>query len=166
MAKPDLTHDCQRCDALCCVTYAFDASPDFAHAKPAHTACRFLTHRACSIHAALRARGYAGCASYTCFGAGQRATRAFPPGRERTEAFLALRALHEQRALLELAVQLCPRDQPALWHDVQALSAALDALPATVSDAALPSVERAVEPLLARLREVLTARGAKLSGAP
>ena len=61
-----------RCAALCCVAPAFAASADFALDKPAGTPCPKLGgDLGCGIHADLRERGFAGCAVFDCFGAGQ-----------------------------------------------------------------------------------------------
>lgn len=68
-----LVADCGSCFGLCCVVPAFAASADFAIDKPAHTPCPNLgAGFGCGIHAELRPRGFAGCAAYDCFGAGQR----------------------------------------------------------------------------------------------
>lgn len=68
----DLIEDCSRCVGLCCVALAFAPSADFAIDKPAGSACPNLgPDHACSIHEDLDARGFRGCAAYTCFGAGQ-----------------------------------------------------------------------------------------------
>ncbi|NTW40070.1 MAG: pentapeptide repeat-containing protein, partial [Cellulomonadaceae bacterium] len=67
-----LRADCSRCFALCCVAPAFAASADFAIDKPAGRPCPNLADDLrCSIHDALRPRGFAGCVVYDCFGAGQ-----------------------------------------------------------------------------------------------
>ena len=64
--------DCERCFGLCCVATAFAASADFAIDKAAGEPCVHLqTDFRCGIHAALRQRGFPGCAVYDCFGAGQ-----------------------------------------------------------------------------------------------
>jgi hypothetical protein len=71
-ADPRLRADCSRCFGLCCVAPAFAASADFAITKPAGTPCpHLLLGFACEIHARLRDEGFAGCAAFDCFGAGQ-----------------------------------------------------------------------------------------------
>ena len=67
----ELRADCASCFALCCVGLTFIASVDFPVDKPAGEPCVNLTpaHR-CGVHASLRSRGYAGCVSYDCIGAG------------------------------------------------------------------------------------------------
>jgi len=100
-----LRADCAACAALCCVAPGFEVSADFPIRKPAGEACPNLTDDfRCGIHARLRDEGFAGCAAYDCFGAGQRTTRAFHGRTWRTDpavarsmftAFGVLRALHE-----------------------------------------------------------------------
>jgi hypothetical protein len=113
----DLTPDCSRCEALCCVLLAFDASESFAHDKPACTACPNLApDNDCTIHAGLSARGYAGCAGFTCHGAGQRLTTELyksqswrdDPGLlpAMADRFRHLRNLHEALWLLGQAAAL------------------------------------------------------------
>jgi hypothetical protein len=133
MTRPDLVPDCTRCAALCCVWCAFDASDDFAFSKPAGVACRYLRrdHR-CAIHDQLAGRGLPGCAAYDCHGAGPRATRLFAASRltdrERHDAFLVLRDVHELLWLLTGAAALCPVSQPALAAELADAIEALDAL--------------------------------------
>jgi hypothetical protein len=67
----------------------------------------------CSIHADLRVRGFPGCASYDCYGAGQWVTRHFEGATWRTspeiaaqmfDAFRRARVLHELMAMLRVAI--------------------------------------------------------------
>jgi hypothetical protein len=93
----------------------FDAEQGFGYDKPAGSACRHLLpdHR-CAIHAQLRAQGFPACASFDCYGAGQRVTQQLFGGRSWREspelaarmfsAYARLRALHELRAMTELAM--------------------------------------------------------------
>jgi uncharacterized protein YjbI with pentapeptide repeats len=102
----ELTADCSRCFALCCVVPAFSRSPDFAIDKPARHACPNLApDLGCGIHAELRPRGFAGCTTYDCFGAGQQVAQVTFGGRDwrnspgtatsMFDAFGVMRALHE-----------------------------------------------------------------------
>ena len=71
----ELYPDCSRCEAICCVALAFDASAEFAVDKAAGEPCRHLTAtNRCRIHSRLPEHGFSGCAKYDCYGAGQRAT--------------------------------------------------------------------------------------------
>lgn len=109
-----LRPDCARCAALCCVAPAFDAEQGFGYDKPASEPCRHLqSDNRCAIHPALVAQGFAGCASFDCFGAGQRATALFEGADWRISATLAsrmfetygrLRTLHELLALGTVAL--------------------------------------------------------------
>jgi hypothetical protein len=83
-ARRDLTADCSRCAALCCVVPAFAASADFAIDKPAGTPClHLLGDDRCGIHDQLRERGFPGCVVFDCLGAGQRVTQQTFAGRDR-----------------------------------------------------------------------------------
>ncbi|HEX6500480.1 MAG TPA: pentapeptide repeat-containing protein [Micromonosporaceae bacterium] len=125
-----LRADCARCFALCCVAPAFCASADFAVDKPAGRPCPNLAADfRCSVHNRLRGHGFAGCAVYDCFGAGQQVAQVTFDGRNWREdpslaepmfaVFAIMRQLHE-----------------LLWHLAEAWT--------------LP----AAEPLRARLRAV------------
>lgn len=102
---PDLTADCSRCVALCCVAPAVTRSADFAIDKPAGVPCPNLTgDDRCAVHARLRVIGFPGCSVFDCLGAGQRVTQAFAgrtwrqdPGthREMVTAFDVVRRVHE-----------------------------------------------------------------------
>jgi len=83
----DLAADCARSFALCCVVPAFSRSADFAIDKPARSACPNLaTDFGCGIHSELRPRGFAGCTTYDCFGAGQQVAQVTFGGRDWRES--------------------------------------------------------------------------------
>jgi hypothetical protein len=113
-----LRADCGACAALCCVAPPFAVSADFAINKPAGQACPHLTlDDRCRIHDHLRPAGFAGCAAFDCFGAGQRTTRAFGERSWRTDpaaaapmfqVFGVLRTLHEILWHLEEASDRLP----------------------------------------------------------
>lgn len=116
-----LRPDCSQCFALCCTAFGFARSADFAVDKPPATPCSNLAADfSCTIHDKLRARGFAGCTVFDCFGAGQAVSRRLFDGiswRENPEtatdmfaAFRILRQLHEM-----------------LWHLAQAEAAAYSA---------------------------------------
>ena len=136
-----LRPDCAHCVALCCVAPAFDAEQGFGYDKPAREPCRHLhSDNRCGIHPALVTQGFAGCASFDCFGAGQRATALFADCDWRAssaqadrmfQAYSRLRTLHELLAMATLAqphakadavenlrkllaelAQLCETDEP------------------------------------------------------
>jgi uncharacterized protein YjbI with pentapeptide repeats len=97
-----LTPDCSHCVGLCCVAPGFTVSADFAIDKPAGRPCPNLrADFRCAIHSTLRHDGFAGCAVYDCFGAGQQVVqhtygaddwRQHP---EMFEVFTVMRRLHE-----------------------------------------------------------------------
>lgn len=104
--RRDLHADCARCAGLCCVAPAFAASADFAINKPAGQACpNLLEDFRCGIHEQLRDNGFAGCAAFDCFGAGQQVVQVTFGGRtwrdspERARSMFAvfdvMRQLHE-----------------------------------------------------------------------
>jgi hypothetical protein len=103
-----LRADCGACAGLCCVAPAFARSSDFPVDKPAGTACRNLQGDfRCGIHDRLRDEGWAGCAVFDCFGAGQQVVQVTFGGRDRRTdpgvttamfaAFEVLRPIHELR---------------------------------------------------------------------
>ena len=115
----DLRADCERCFALCCVAPAFSVSADFAIDKPAGQPCPNLrTDFRCDIHANLRQQGFAGCAVYDCFGAGQKVAQATYAGKDWRQAphtasqmfavFAIMRQLHELLWYLTEALTLQP----------------------------------------------------------
>jgi hypothetical protein len=134
MAQTTLTADCQRCAALCCVGLAFDRGPLFALSKPAGVPCPHLSSQArCGIHPQRAARGFAGCASYDCLGAGQRVTQELFRGRswqdqphlltDMLDAFRVMRQVHESLRLLRSAAKLplLARERQRLEELVRAL---------------------------------------------
>jgi len=117
--RHQLRADCARCFGLCCVAPAFAASADFAIDKPAGHACPNLgASFRCGIHADLRPRGFAGCTTYDCFGAGQRIAqetfggvswRDAPDNAGRMfAAFAVMRNLHELLYYLDEALTMRP----------------------------------------------------------
>lgn len=112
-----LMADCQACAGLCCVSLAFDRGPLFAEDKPAGAPCPHLSSQArCNIHTLRARRGFAGCVSYDCQGAGQRVTQELFQGKSwqgepgllhgMLEAFRSMRQVHELLFLLQAAAQL------------------------------------------------------------
>ena len=116
MSTLTLTADCERCCGLCCVAPALVRSPEFALSKDAHAPCPNLERDfRCAIHAELTARGFSGCATYDCHGAGQHVTQVLFGGRTWSEldkpalmfdAFMLARDLFEQLSLLETALEV------------------------------------------------------------
>jgi len=129
---PQLQADCARCAALCCVAPGFSASADFAIDKAPGQPCPHLDAGfRCSIHDQLRPRGFPGCASYDCFGAGQHVIQGTFGGQdwrqapalagEMFAAFAVMRPLHE---LLWYLTQAQALTAAAPVHDALAAAAA------------------------------------------
>ena len=117
MTDVELHADCSRCAALCCVALAFDRSDKFAIDKASGEVCRHLNERnGCRIHAERAARGFSGCITYDCLGAGQRVTQEVFQGRTwrddlsliepMTNAFNTMRRVHDLLLLLKEAKRL------------------------------------------------------------
>ena len=165
MRRPDLVADCASCAAICCIATSFDASEDFAFAKPAGVACANLTRDCrCAIHDELAVHGFAGCAVYDCHGAGPRVTRAFAGvadrGQPRDAAFRILRVVHELLWLLTEAVKLGPPGE--LAAQLAAEIAGLDAIAGgpihALVDVDLRAVDAAARALLRRVGTALGGR--------
>jgi hypothetical protein len=172
MRRADLVADCTRCAALCCVATSFDAGPAFAFGKAAGERCRHLTRDTrCAVHDELAARGMAGCAAYDCHGAGPRVTRAFAVAgrseRDRNEAFLASKVVHELLWQLSEARVLCPPAHTALRRE---LAREIERLERAAREPLAPPSERALERRRERaaalLRRVGEALGAARAGRP
>ncbi|AHD00802.1 hypothetical protein [Leisingera methylohalidivorans] len=158
MTLPELTEDCSRCAALCCLAYPFRAHEDFGLLKDADTPCPNLgPDFRCTIHDDLKLRGFGGCVAYSCAGAGQRVTQELFGGETWRDdpdllphmayALRVLRPIHEALLVLQeaaalplpvtlqtrcadLAASLCP-ENPASVRDFEedSVQNALAALP-------------------------------------
>lgn len=162
----ELSADCSRCFALCCVVPAFAASADFAIDKPAGQPCPNLrADFRCGIHERLRDKGFAGCTVYDCFGAGQRVSLL---GREMSALFPVMRALHELMWYLTEALTLAPA--PALRAALADTSRLAGLPPDELADVDVDAHRDAVNPLLRKASESVRGtgpdrRGADLMGA-
>ncbi len=124
----------------------FAASTDFAIDKPAGHPCPNLSgdHR-CTIHDALRARGFPGCAAYDCFGAGQQVAqvtcagtdwRSDPvAGRRMFDVFAVMRRLHQMLWYLAEALEL--EEAAALQPELLAAAEETGRMTALPADAVL-----------------------------
>jgi hypothetical protein len=119
-ARRDLTADCSRCAALCCVVPAFAASADFAIDKPAGTPClHLLGDDRCGIHDQLRDRGFPGCVVFDCLGAGQRVTQYTFAGRDRRTDPAAAAGMAAVFPVMRQLTEL-------LWHLTEARTLSTD----------------------------------------
>jgi uncharacterized protein YjbI with pentapeptide repeats len=168
--RSTLRADCARCAALCCVASAFSRSAEFAVDKPAGVACLHLADDfRCSIHDRLRERGFSGCTTYDCFGAGQQVVQHTYAGAdwrsspdlaaEMFRVFAVMRGLHELQWHLTEAVDLesaAPLREQLL--EAQARTEELTRRSAAELDGLdLDAHRAAVVPLLRRCSEVARA---------
>ncbi len=171
-----LRADCERCFALCCVVPAFSASADFAIDKSAGQPCpKLRPDFSCSIHDQLRPRGFPGCASYDCFGAGQQVAQVTFGGRDWREApetaarmfqsFTIMRQLHELLWYLSEALTL-PAARPlhgelrAAFEETERLTGSS---PQTLAELDVGTLREDVNALLLRTSE-LARTGVRRSG--
>lgn len=75
-SRLELTADCSRCHALCCVLLPYRREGGFGADKAGGVPCHHLrADDRCGIHADLTERGWPGCVVFDCFGAGQQVTQ-------------------------------------------------------------------------------------------
>jgi len=113
MTRMDLSADCGRCAALCCMAFAFDKGRQFARDKAAGEPCSNLGRDGCRIYADRAGEGYGGCVQYHCQGAGQRVTQDLFQGADwrddpslrqpMAQAFAVVQGAHAVLALLRQA---------------------------------------------------------------
>jgi hypothetical protein len=164
------------------VASAFTRSSDFALNKPAGVACpNLLVDFRCRIHSDLRPRGFPGCLSFDCLGAGQKVAQVTYGGvswqdapetaQEMFEVFGVMRQLQEILCYLtEAAARLPSAEVSALAEEVSHLTLAdaetvvavdVDAL----RDRARPLLTQVSEELRAGFRGRRDRRAADLIGA-
>ncbi len=186
MSALDLRPDCERCFGLCCVAPAYSKSSEFAIDKPAGQACPHLqADFRCAIHDRLRQRGFSGCATYDCFGAGQKVAQITFGGQDwrhtpgiadqMFSAFSVMRQLHELMWYLSEAVGL--EAARPLWTELRITLDETERLSHSTPEALLeldvPEHRRKVNALLVRASDIVRAgvredrldyRGADLTG--
>lgn len=112
-----LKSDCTQCFGLCCVALPYGKSSDFPFNKGGGEPCRNLcSDNRCKIHEGLRDKGFRGCVSYECFGAGQHVSQTIYKGHdwrenserasEMFEVFPLVQQLHEMLWYLNQALNL------------------------------------------------------------
>jgi len=112
----DLKSDCNNCFGLCCVALPYGKSSDFPFTKDGGIPCRNLcSNNLCAIHNQLREKGFRGCVSYECFGAGQQVSQSIYKGKDWRK--------DEERAKEMFAVfPLVQQLHEMLWYLKQALT--------------------------------------------
>jgi uncharacterized protein YjbI with pentapeptide repeats len=112
-----LKSDCNNCFGLCCVALPYAKSADFPFNKDGGDPCRNLcVDNRCNIHNQLREKGFRGCVSYECFGAGQHVSQTIYGGGdwrnnsghaiEMFEVYPLVQQLHEMLWYLNQALRL------------------------------------------------------------
>jgi uncharacterized protein YjbI with pentapeptide repeats len=112
----ELKSDCKNCFGLCCVALPYGKSSDFPFNKDSGNPCRNLClNNLCAIHDQLREKGFRGCVSYDCFGAGHHVSQSIYNGKDWRED-----AVHaeEMFAVFPLVQQL----HEMLWYLKQTLT--------------------------------------------
>ncbi|MBP1934507.1 pentapeptide repeat-containing protein [Ammoniphilus resinae] len=123
-----LTSDCQNCFGLCCVALPYAKSADFALHKNGGEPCRNLSAEyRCGIHEQLRDKGFRGCVSYECFGAGQHVSQNIFRGMdwrndqsksgEMFAVFPIVQQLHEMLCYLSQAMEL--EETKPFWGELK-----------------------------------------------
>lgn len=104
--QESLKIDCTNCFGFCCTALYFSKSDGFPNDKEAGKPCINLDKNfKCKVHKELRKKGLKGCATYDCFGAGQKVAVDTYKGmdwkknpdisNQMFEAFLIIRQIHE-----------------------------------------------------------------------
>lgn len=120
--------DCEQCFGLCCVALPYAISADFPINKDGGVPCRHLsTDHRCHIHHELKHKGFNGCVSYECFGAGQYVSQKMYDGqdwrnnpelsKEMFAVFPLTQQLHEMLWYLDQA--LCLKEVESLYSELQ-----------------------------------------------
>ena len=155
--RTELTADCTRCHALCCVLLPFRRVGGFGADKPGGVACHHLrADDRCEIHAELRDRGWPGCVAFDCFGAGQQVTQVTYAAAswrdhddlgEMAAVLSALRRVHEMLLHLQEVGDRSPA--PAAETLTDRLLVLRDATPVEILTADLDALQEACGDLLA-----------------
>jgi len=156
----ELSADCTRCHALCCVLLPYRREGGFGADKPGGVACHHLrADDRCEIHADLRELGWPSCVTFDCFGAGQHVTQVTYAGAswrdQRTEGDLGemaavlstMRRVHEM--LLHLAEVAERSPDPAAAVLAERLLGLRDDTPVEILTADLDELQEECGDLLA-----------------
>lgn len=167
-SRLDLTADCARCHALCCVLLPYRRAGGFGADKAGGVPCHHLRDDdRCEIHADLPELGWPSCVTFDCFGAGQQVTQVTYAGAswrdasgegelgEMAAVLSALRRVHEMLLHLDEVAERSP--DPAADELAQRLSVLRDATPVEILTTDLDDLQDECGALLtaasARLRD-------------
>ncbi|WP_042148591.1 pentapeptide repeat-containing protein [Paucisalibacillus sp. EB02] len=121
----NLNSDCKNCFGLCCVALPYGKSADFPFDKDGGVPCQNLcSNNLCSIHDTLREKGFRGCVSYECFGAGQHVSQTIYHGKEwrenaqhADEMFAVFPLVHQLHEILWYLQQTLTLKETESFHD-------------------------------------------------
>jgi uncharacterized protein YjbI with pentapeptide repeats len=161
-----LRADCERCFALCCVAPGFTVSAEFAIDKPPGVPCLHVqADFRCEIHETLRPRGFSGCTTYDCFGAGQQVAQVTFAGVDWREApwtapsmFATLAVMRQLHELLYYLAEAMTRESSGRLY-AELTEAFADVERRTEGDAVslqdvdVVGIRGRVSPLLAQVSE-------------
>ena len=153
-SRLDLTADCARCHALCCVLLPYRRAGGFGADKAGGVPCHHLrADDRCEIHADLPELGWPSCVTFDCFGAGQHVTQVTYAGAswrdasgegelgEMAAVLSALRRVHEMLLHLDEVAERSP--DPAAGALAQRLLVLRDATPVEILTTDLDDPSRA-----------------------
>ncbi len=171
--EPDLTADCSRCFALCCVLLPYSRAAGFGADKPGGVPCLQLADDdRCTIHADLRERGWPGCTVFDCFGAGQHVAQVTYAGTswreyddlgEMAAVLSVLRRVHEMLSHLREVARRTP--DPAAQAAWDRLLVVRDLTPVELLTLDLDELQDEVGGLLGAASGRVRGRGPDLSRA-
>jgi pentapeptide repeat protein len=171
--EPELTADCSRCFALCCVLLPYSRTAGFGADKPGGVPCLQLADDdRCTIHADLRERGWPSCTVFDCFGAGQHVAQVTYAGTswreyddlgEMAAVLSTQRRVHEMLSHLREVARRAP--DPAAQAAWDRLLVVRDLTPVELLTLDLDEVQHEVGELLSAASRRVRGRGPDLSRA-
>jgi uncharacterized protein YjbI with pentapeptide repeats len=122
-----LKSDCNNCFGLCCVALPYAKSADFPFNKDGGEPCKnLLSDNRCNIHNELREKGFRGCVSYECFGAGQHVSQRIYEGRHwKSDSELSKEMFTVYPIIQQLHEMLWYLDQALCLKEVQSIYSSL-----------------------------------------
>ncbi len=169
--RVSLQSDCSNCADLCCVAFAFSKGEDFAEDKQPDEPCQYLrTRHGCSIHKSRSEKGYPGCITFDCLGAGQRVTQNLFKGQSwrqspeligpMCEALRGMQDIHQDIELLRVAARfpLTPEERQQFEELISLLEPETEFTPETLSEFPLSAMRERVRVFLESLQHHVQAR--------